>query len=381
MNKTQITKENFELIIKYLNLQGKVPFDFIFACYQKAVEASASLEENFKIFGRFSLNYLSLTLYIANEHVFYLAAHPEMKEEDLIKREDYLNLIASVALDKYYTNEHLAFKNGSFASRYLPVVSTITLFLNFILGVLQRVAKSNPDKTLITDIMRKGFSMAKCITLLLTEGFETEAFSTWRTMHENECIVQVLVKYGKPVMDRYLVHLKYALAFRGAIPSKEETDNIFVDIKREMKEHDLKSKDMKRFIEYGWLLAIPDDQKPEDLRLNFRDGVEKAANLKEYSRVYEMSSEIAHSSPLLIYSRKNYFYLITLLNLYESFFRLEKIFSSLYFNNVDKMEAQRYLAMRKMYYGELLACYDLTRKEFTNLNKKTDQIKDSHTSA
>ena len=29
MNKTQITKENFELIIKYLNLQGKVPFDFI----------------------------------------------------------------------------------------------------------------------------------------------------------------------------------------------------------------------------------------------------------------------------------------------------------------------------------------------------------------
>ena len=286
-----------------------------------------------------------------------------------------------ILFDKYYTNEHLAFKNGSFASRYLPVVSTITLFLNFILGVLQRVAKSNPDKTLITDIMRKGFSMAKCITLLLTEGFETEAFSTWRTMHENECIVQVLVKYGKPVMDRYLVHLKYALAFRGAIPSKEETDNIFVDIKREMKEHDLKSKDMKRFIEYGWLLAIPDDQKPEDLRLNFRDGVEKAANLKEYSRVYEMSSEIAHSSPLLIYSRKNYFYLITLLNLYESFFRLEKIFSSLYFNNVDKMEAKRYLAMRKMYYGELLACYDLTRKEFTNLNKKTDQIKDPHTSA
>ena len=45
------------------------------------------------------------------------------------------------------------------------------------------------------------------------------------------------------------------------------------------------------------------------------------------------------------------------------------------------MEAQRYLAMRKMYYGELLACYDLTRKEFTNLNKKTDQIKDPHTSA
>ena len=100
---------------------------------------------------------------------------------------------------------------------------------------------------------------------------------------------------------------------------------------------------------------------------NFRDGVERCAGLRDYSKVYEMSSEIAHSSPLLIYSRKNYFYLVTLLNLYESFFRLEKIFSSLYLSTANENDRNQYLAMRKLYFGELLACYDLLKKRFVEL--------------
>jgi hypothetical protein len=124
--------------------------------------------------------------------------------------------------------------------------------------MLSRYPQGNPNETLVIDVMKKGFSMAQCIVNLLENGYETEAFSTWRTLHENECILQVLVSYGKPVMDAYVNHMKYAVAFRGGLPSKAETDEVFVKIKEGMKENDLKSKDMKRFIEYGWLSAIPD---------------------------------------------------------------------------------------------------------------------------
>jgi hypothetical protein len=70
---------------------------------------------------------------------------------------------------------------------------------------------------------------------------------------------------------------------------------------------------------------------------------------------------------LLIYSRKNYFYLITILNLYESFFRLEKIFSSIYLSNAPEAEKNQYLAMQKLYFGELRAVYDYEKSRFATL--------------
>jgi hypothetical protein len=182
--------------------------------------------------------------------------------------------LASVTLDKFFTNERLAYKMGTLTSKFSPSMSTLDLYLNFILGMLSRYKQGDPKETLVVDVMQKGFLMAKCITDLLTDGFETEAFSTWRTLHENECILHVIVKYGQPVIERYLKHLRYAVAFRGGIQSKEETDKVFLEIKEGMKEVGLKSKDMKRYIEYGWLLGIKDVMNVPDFKFNFRDGVE-----------------------------------------------------------------------------------------------------------
>ena len=255
---------------------------------------------------------------------------------------------------------------GKLTSRFSPYMSTIDLYLNFILGMLSRYKKNDPTQTLVVDVMTKGFQMAKCVASLLEGGFETEAFATWRTLHENECILSVLVKFGQPAIEAYLRHMKYAAAFRGGLESKEATDAVFVDIKAEMREHDLKSKDMKRFIEYGWLYALPVPEG-EEIKLNFRDGVEKMAALSNYSKVYEMSSEIAHSSPLLIYSRKDYIFHVVLLNLYESFFRLEKIFTSIYMSTIQEDEKQHYVRMRQLYYWEIIAAYKQIQNSFSRL--------------
>jgi hypothetical protein len=368
MEERKLSQEEFAALLGAIGAPQGTDLPFLYECYVDAIDSSAALKEASPIIAAIPINPAQLTLYILNEHLFYLAAHPDKKEADLKEDEGYERLLLSLALDKYYTNEHLAYKSGTYANRFVPEISTISLYLNFILGMLSRYKQGDPKETLVVDIIQKGFSMAKCIVGLLTDGFETEAFSTWRTLHENECILQVIVKYGKPVIDEYLRHLRFALAFRGALPTKEETDAAFSEIKEGMRAAGLKSKDMKRFIEYGWLLAVPGVLSLEGFKLNFRDGVERAAGLRQYAKVYEMSSEIAHSSPLLIYSRKNYFYLITMLNLYESFFRLEKIFSSIYLSTVPHEEQERYLSMRKLYFGELMACYDLEKKRFAALS-------------
>ncbi len=366
---TMDNKEAFDRFLSTLGVPTSLNSDLLFEAYSLAYEGAKSLPINNGKPLAFAVNPISLALYLVNEHLFYLSSHEDKKEADLVDDEKYISFLASVSLDKYCTNEHLAYQMGKLTSRFSPYMSTIELYLNFILGMLSRYKKNDPKQTLIVDVMSKGFQMAKCVASLLEGGFETEAFATWRTLHENECILAVLVKSGQQAIESYLRHMRYAAAFRGGLDNKEATDAVFVEIKSEMKKFDLKSKDMKRFIEYGWLYALPAPEGQE-IKLNFRDGVEKMAGLSNYAKVYEMSSEIAHSSPLLIYSRKDYIFHVTLLNLYESFFRLEKIFTSIYMSTIQDDEKQRYVNMRQLYYWEIIAAYKQVQSSFARLTNR-----------
>lgn len=356
-DKPTLTQEQFTEVCNALGVRPNLNISFLFDAYENAIEGAKGIAEA-NLLGRVvPLNPISLILYIVNEHGYYLESHPDIVQDDIIKDEKYMQTIVSVALDKYYTNEHLSYKSKTVLSRFSPSISTLNTYLNFVLGVLSRFGRNQPNETLVIDILSKSFSMARAISDLLVSGFETEAFSTWRTLHEAECILLLLNKYGQPVIEKYLEHMNYAMAFRGLVFSEEKTDEIFVKIKEEMRLQDLKSKDMKRYIEYGWLTAIPDANADEPLKLNFRDGVERLAGLKHYAPVYEMSSEIAHSSPLLIYSRRDYFMHLTLLNVYESFFRIEKIFSEYYLKSISETERKRFLLMRNIYYGQLVSLH------------------------
>ncbi len=373
MSKQEVLSfEQFQDIYRALGVKESLDSQFLYDVYQNAMEGAKSIDEA-NLLGRVvPVNPIALILYIVNEHGYYLDIHPDAAQEAVIKDEKYMQMIVSIALDKYYTNEHLSYKSKTILSRFSPGISTLNTYLNFVLGVLGRYSRNQPNETLIVDIMSKGFSMARAISDLLVSGFETEAFSTWRTLHEAECILLVLTKYGKPVIDKYLLHMNYAMAFRGLAGDKEKTDAIFAQIKEEMRAFDLKSKDMKRFIEYGWLLTVSALEKAEPVKLNFRDGLEKTAGLKRYAPIYEMSSEIAHSSPLLIYSRREYFMHLALVNVYESFFRLEKIFAEIYVRSISESEKQRFLLMRKIYYGQLVS---LHAQERAKIRKMAGQSK------
>ena len=359
-----LTREQFDNVYTNLRVNPRLNKDFVFTCYELAEDGAKSLIEQ-NLFGRVvPVNPVVLILYIVNEYGFSLD-----HAKDFAENEMFISKIVSIALDKYFTNEHLSFKNDTQISKFAPQISTLETYLNFTLGVLKRVKKGKPDETLIVDVLYKGFSMCKAIVSLMEQGFETEAFSQWRTLHETECILTLLMKYGAPVIKEYLKHINYTMAFRGIIPDKDRVDAIFVQIKDEMKKLDLKSKDMKKFIEYGWLTAIPNYQEDPQFKFNFRDGVEHLAGLSSYSKTYEMASEIAHSSPMLIYSHSAYFFHITILNLYESFFRIESIFSSIYLNSISKEEKDRFLLMKNVYYSHLKYIYELEKEAFKSIRK------------
>lgn len=359
-----LDKQQFDNVCENLKVNPRLSKDYIYDAYLVAMEGAEELIKS-NMFGKaIPINSVVLLLYIINEYGYYIDAHRMKAEELKAENEKVLSQIVSISLDKYFTNEHLNFSNEHYISRYSPVISTLDTYLNFVLGVLKKYPKNNPSETLVLDITFKGFSMAKAISETIVNGFETEAFSLWRTLHETECILTLLSNYGEPTIKSYLDHLKYAIAYRGGVSSKEETDKIFEKIKAEMKDLDLKSKDMKKFIEYGWLSSIPKFNEAPNFKFNFRDGVEQLAGLSNYSQTYEMASEIAHSSPLLIYSRQDYYFHLVLLLLYESFFRLEKIFGNLYLKRIGEDEAKRYINLKHVYYNGLINLYKTEQEIF-----------------
>ena len=95
-------------------------------------------------------------------------------------------MLASICCDKYLTNEQLNYRSQIFLNKFNPQISTLSLYLNFTLTTLERIQVNKNDQIsdLIKRMLLKAFSLSKCILDLLINGFETEAFSTWRTLHE-----------------------------------------------------------------------------------------------------------------------------------------------------------------------------------------------------
>ena len=75
----------------------------------------------------------------------------------------------------------------------------------------------------------------------------------------------------------------------------------------------------------------------------------------------------------MIYSRPQYYYRLTVIELYESFFRLEKIFTEIYVSRIDENEAKRYMAMRNVYYSTLQVLYQNESRLFFTKRKKPEE--------
>lgn len=365
-----LTKEELINLTKSLSIPNSLEIDYFYDLYTAINETIKEIISNNENFRFTPVNPISLVFYILNEYQYSTKDFNEEQIAKLKKDERFFENLASTCADKYFTNEQLNYRSHSFLNKFNPQVSTLELYLNFTLRSIDNFKITDRASQLIVDMLRKAFQLSKCILNLLIDGFETEAFSTWRTLHENECILICLIKNGENIFRSYFKHIQYALAYRNQIATKEETDKIFEEIKKEMKEHELKSKDMKKFIEYGYLFAIPNLIFNEDFKLNFRDGIQKVAGLSSYSKTYEMSSEISHSSPLLLFSNKQYYFIITLLNLYETFFRLEKIFQDSYILYASEANAKQYALLKNRYMSQLLYIYKDVQNQLLSLKRK-----------
>ena len=360
-----IPKEEFKKIIDNVKVDIHIDLDFIYEVYDTVINGINDLNSG----NVFNINQIEIINYCIGEYIYTIGHLNEEGKDAFITKEDNIVKMASIVADKYLSLSTFNHHERRVMNLYLPPISTLNLYLNFMLNILNGYSKNDPATTLVSDLLDKSISISRCILSLLVDGYVTEAFASWRTLHECECTLVLLEKYGDQLIKSYLHHMDYAIAYKNGYQDKEKQDAIFVEIKSNMASHNLKSKDMKKYIEYGWLYTIEDFNEENGYKLNFKDGLEKISGVTQYGDLYNLSSEIVHATPMLIYPNRDYFYYLTLLTLYESFFRLERSFVALLSSRVSKEQFARYLSMRQLYYSMLLEIYNREKAVFINKKK------------
>lgn len=361
-----LDKNIFSRIVDRVIPHDDLLIDYLYEIYEAAMDSIEELEKNNILSSQVFVNHQDLILYLCGELLYTVPVENKEVVHEFIKNEDIQASIASVLADKYITLSMFDYKESQLGNKYLPPISSIEIYLSFMNNILRSYDKNDPKYTIINDLLHKSVKISRSIVDLLTHGYETEAYSCWRTLHECECTLIVIAKYGQPVIDAYCRHLEYGLLFKKGHSDTKEEEELFQEMKDKMKVYNLKSKDIKKFIEYGWMYAIGDFGSNPEYKLNFRDGLQKLAGLSKLKERYEASSEIIHSTPMLIYSSKTYYYYVTLLSLYDSFFRLEKVFLSLFAKKVNESDMQKYLQMKNVYYSQLINIY---KREANNFEK------------
>ena len=377
----EIKPLQYEEFVRALTIVGdanEVEKEYLYSIYCYTIEGISSVAQTHLLGDFQGVNHLEIIAYIVGEFKYLTHGFDKQKMEAMKNDENIIATISSMVADKYLSLSRFSFNESTLVSRFVPPISTLYVYVNFMLNVTQTYNKKDPQTSLLVDLFVKSIRICKCTLDLLTRGFETEAFSCWRTLHECECTLIVLEQYSPDIIKTYLKHMEFGMAFRNTMKDKNKQDEIFQNMKAEMKELGLKSKDIKKYIEYGWLYFVPGVKEDELFKLNFRDGLERIAGLESYSKRYEMSSEIIHGTPLLVYSNREYFYFLTLLSTYESFFRLENLFYRTFVKYVNQDQLTGYQQMRKVYYTHLINIYKRESDNFKRWQTYQKELRDKN---
>lgn len=369
----KLTRSEFDQIYHYLNARDIHLQDYFFDCYNDALTIFEIHSEHDARLTFESINGPRLLLFLLNDFYYRVDGLTQQEIETLQEDNDFNARFINSAVDKYASLGQFKYEQTKLLSPYAMQISTINVYVNFILLKLTALFDPKLEFNLVLEMLHKAFTLCTTITNLVVAGFEAEALGAWRNLHELEAIIKLLVDDN--VLQAYKTHIHYTAAFHQLLP-KEKTDELFMVIKKELKKQGLKSKDLKKYIEYGWIQNV-EAFDPKLHKYNFRDGVETLAGLSDYNKTYQIASEAAHSSPLLLFTDHSYFLSLTLVNLYQTFIRLEKIFLQFYQIIVSVEEVNYYSLARDNYLKDLEL---IEQRELEKLEKFTKQKNPSHLS-
>ena len=159
MNEKYTLEETKKLINKF-GLTNYVDLDFIYGIYSVAFEGILELNDSSN---DISVNYIdsfALVQYCIGEYLYIFSPLDNERKKSIMEKEKNSNQIASIVADKYLSLGLFNYNEQKFNNKFSPEISSINLYLNFILNILKGYNKNNPRVTLIRDLLMKSISIS-----------------------------------------------------------------------------------------------------------------------------------------------------------------------------------------------------------------------------
>ncbi len=305
-----------------------------------------------------NLSVYDICVYICEEHIFNLQFIKKEEIANLENNKDYINELIYLVYDKLIYNDYDNLIGKSLRSRYSVEISTLNMFINRLFTLFYSLDLQTIKDKLLMDIFTKCLLLIKSTLNQLTSGLETEALSSWRTLHELECVLKIIYDSNEEVAKSYFRHLEYGAYHRNEITDPKKIEEIEENMKKDMEILQVKKSNKEKFINYGWLHWASKTINDEEIKFNFLGGLQKLAGLTVYRKWYEIASDVTHSTPLLVYADKKYLFGATIVITYESFFRIETLFFNYAKEHLkNPTYLDNYLHFKKIYKNRLEVIY------------------------
>ena len=190
-----LNKEQFAKFINAVAPTANLRIDYLFEVYENVHEGLISISDNKEAGVSFEVNRTEVIFYLLGEYFYATRGLDDKALEEFLNKKEFQVTMANVVADKYLSLSIYNHIEEKLTNKFYPPISSLELYVNLMHKIVNNYPLKDGTNMIVVDLLNKTLSIARCILKLLCDGYETEAFAMWRTVHECECILILLDKY------------------------------------------------------------------------------------------------------------------------------------------------------------------------------------------
>ena len=234
--------------------------------------------------------------YICGYHYAYTCNTDDAGRIAVTRDEAYRTRLITDVAESVFILENIKTSAKRIINEYNPMYCRFNILLDYLLAVGLKGSAASKERTAkaVYKLFETAFLKLKGIMMLAAKGLEKEAIVVWRSLHELECVISVLCKYGKDVIEEFETFDRFSdperMDDRTRSDYDEKTKKFGINLKN--------ANEVDHFENYGWMGAVPDLQLTK-WNLNFRF-LEDLAGLGEKYKEYQVACDASHMNAKIL---------------------------------------------------------------------------------
>ena len=151
---TLINKAQFHALYKTLNIASEELEDYFFEIFHNVNQELLNLFHNSL---RLIIEQQSILEYLRDEYLFLNPSKDHVEAKKLLSNADFRKQLTKILTDKIVFCEMTPYHPVSLISESSPVISTIELYVNFILNRIDAIKKVNNEDNILINMFSKVF--------------------------------------------------------------------------------------------------------------------------------------------------------------------------------------------------------------------------------